>query len=309
MKKFLSNLILFSVPLLLFILVLLLLPPTPRAKTSLIFAKNHKDSLLLNTASPRIIFVGGSNLSFGLNSHLIKDSLELEPINTAIHAGIGLKYMLDSTLPHIKQSDVVVVIPEYDNYFGDFSFGRNELLRTIMDVSKSDISLLNLRQIANLVPFLPQYILSKLKVVEYTNIQVDQIYGVQSFNRYGDASAHWQLAGKTVKPIHGFKNSPNRYAVQQLQAFNAQIKQKGAMLFVSFPSLQHASFETSKTSIAEINLLLKTSGLNILGNPERYAMADSLIFDTPYHLNYSGVIARTTRLIEDLRSAPLLTID
>ena len=56
-------------------------------------AYNKKCQLLEDTPSPRIIFVGGSNLAFGLDSQRIKDSLNINVINYGLHAGIGLKYM------------------------------------------------------------------------------------------------------------------------------------------------------------------------------------------------------------------------
>lgn len=58
-------------------------------------AYNKKCQLLEDTPSPRIIFVGGSNLAFGLDSQRIKDSLNINVINYGLHAGIGLKYMID----------------------------------------------------------------------------------------------------------------------------------------------------------------------------------------------------------------------
>ena len=68
MKKFITKLILFPLTFVVLTLVFGLgLPATPRASKSLIYAKIKKDSLLKNSLSPRIIFIGGSNLSFGLN--------------------------------------------------------------------------------------------------------------------------------------------------------------------------------------------------------------------------------------------------
>ena len=69
------------------------------------------DVRLRNAASPRLILVGGSNLSLGINSQMLKDSLALNPINTGISVGIGLCYMLDNTLKHVRKNDIVVVHP------------------------------------------------------------------------------------------------------------------------------------------------------------------------------------------------------
>ena len=67
-KIFIKKVILFTFPVIVFFLIGIFLPTTPRASKSLLMAEQNKKALLKNTNSPRIIFVGGSNLSFGLNS-------------------------------------------------------------------------------------------------------------------------------------------------------------------------------------------------------------------------------------------------
>jgi len=58
------------------IIASLLLPSNKSFKKSLMFAQLDKNKLLKETLSPRIIFIGGSNISFGLDSKKIKDSLK-----------------------------------------------------------------------------------------------------------------------------------------------------------------------------------------------------------------------------------------
>ena len=78
MRRFILQLIWFLMPIVILFVVGLLLPATPRASKSLLVANLQKDSLLENTKPPRVIFVGGSNLSFGLNSQMIKESLNMK---------------------------------------------------------------------------------------------------------------------------------------------------------------------------------------------------------------------------------------
>ena len=66
-------------------------------------AYNKKCQLLEDAPAPRIIFVGGSNLAFGLDSQRIKDSLNINVINYGLHAGIGLKYMIDDISTYAKE--------------------------------------------------------------------------------------------------------------------------------------------------------------------------------------------------------------
>lgn len=284
--------------------MLALLPATPRASNSLLFSEIFKDSLMREVKSPRIIFVGGSNLSLGFNSEIIKDSLELYPINTAIHAGIGLKYMMDNSLKNIRENDIIILIPEYTQYIGDYFYGSQgqELTRMIFDINKNKIHLLNLKQILNVFKILPKYSISKLNPKEYFKFRLDPIYGKNSFNEFGDAYKHWNLSKLSFLPYENIGSNINDEVFKEIKIFEQEILLKKAKLYVSFPGIQEKSFQNSKASIKLIENQLKKSGFQIIGLPESYILNDSLFYDTPYHLRRMGVDLRTNLFLEDFKS-------
>jgi hypothetical protein len=289
----------------LFIVFLFLLPPTPMSTKSSFFGEIKKDSLLLNEPSPRIIFVGGSNLCFGLNSQMIKDSLGLNPINTAIHAGIGIRYMLENTLQYVKKGDIIVFIPEYQHFYRKWHHGSEELLRTVLDVNKSKIKLLSLNQIFNCTPFIGNLVLSKLDSFEYTHVDESKkygIYGVNSFNRYGDTYLHWntqRIDSITPDTIDIGKYNPE--VMKGIKKYSRKFQKKGAALLISFPCYQDISFQNSEKAIKKVEQEYIDAGFIVLGTPERYRMRDSFMLNTSYHLNKKGVDLRTGLLIEDIR--------
>jgi hypothetical protein len=301
MKIFLFKVTMFVLIFSLMFFTVVFLPATPRASKSLLFAKIKKDALLQNTPSPRIIFIGGSNLSLGLDSKMVEESLGLNPINTAIHAAIGLIYMLDHSLLYIQQGDIVVVSPEYDFFYGGLAYGGEELLRTILDVSPSELWGLRRKQYANIIEYLPQYVTSKMQTGEYFNIDENGIYGINSFNKYGDVYTQWKLNQQKFSPFGPIKGKFNYSIITELCNFNKKCIEKGATMFVAFPDYQSTSFENSRNEIMKIESELKKKDFNLLGTPERYKMSDSLMFDSPYHLLKKGVDHRTKLLIEDIK--------
>lgn len=304
MKKFISNVMLFIFILLLMVIVCAFLPPTPRASTSNLFSKTNKDLLLQNVESPRIIFIGGSGLCFGMNSKMIKDSLGLNPINTAVTAGTGLVYMMDNTEPYVKSGDIVVIVPEYAHFYGSFAYGNQGLLRTVMDVSRFDLGGLEKKQWVNIIPHLPRYSFSKLKPTEYFLVKEgDDIYGVNSFNEYGDATYHWNLPKQKFAPFGPMVKPFNHSVVDELKNFEKKLIEKGAVLFISFPGFQEISFENSRKQIMKIEEELEKEGFLLLGTPDRYKMPNSFMFNTPYHLTKQGTDYKTKLFIEDLKSA------
>jgi hypothetical protein len=303
------KLALFLAVLLLLTVIGVLLPPTPRASTSHMFAKLKMDSLLRHVKSPRLILVGGSNISLSINSQLLKDSSGLNPINTGISWDIGLLYMFDNTLRYVKEGDIVVASMEYNQFFNNVIFGGEDLVRTIFDVSPKEFFHLRFGQLYNIAPHIPYYAFSKFNPREYLFTRdPSEIYDRNATNQYGDNCKHWNLASRKVRPIEPLPLALNEYALNILSRFESDIRHKGARLYLTFPALQQTSFELEKKKIKSIEKELRKRNLLLIGTPERYVIPDTLIFDTPYHLTKTGVDRRTRLLIEDLKLAAALPL-
>lgn len=300
MKKYILNILIFSSVFALIIIIGVLIPPTPKDSKSLLFAEIKKDSLLSNELSPRIIFVGGSNLSFGLNSNIIKDSLRLNPINTGIHASIGLIYMINNTLNYIKSGDIVVVVPEYQQFYGNFAYGGEELLRTVLDVNNSEIPKLEEKQWLNIYKYIFKYSFLKYKPTSYFNVKESDVYSVNSFNEYGDAFAHWELKKRDFEPTKFISGEFNYSVIDELINLKRKLQEKGAFLFVTYPGFQTTSFDNCIRKITKVEIELKKNDFIILGTPNRYKIPDEMMFNTTYHLSKEGVDLRTQLLIEDI---------
>ncbi len=302
MKTFIYRLLLFVFVISLVVIVGFFLPVTPRASRTYLYGNILKDSLLQNIPAPRIILVGGSNLSFGINSKMIHDSLFRNPINTGINANIGIIYMMDNTIRYVEEGDVVIVSPEYEQ-FTSIAYGGEELLRTVTNYSVDKLKDLRNKQLLSISKYIVKYSLSKYRPIEYTQYRENKIYGVNSFNEFGDACGHWGLES-TYFPVSygGGKLPEDMYIFDQLDSFRNIIEAKGARLFVTFPGYQGSSFDNNIDFITTIADQFKRYEFNLLGTPTRYRIPDSLMFDTPYHLTKEGTDYRTSLLIEDLKS-------
>lgn len=302
MKLFVQKAAFFWGLFMLSVLLVMCLPATPRVSKSLLFANIKKDSLLEYTKSPRIIFVGGSNLSFGLDSQSIKDSLNKNPINTAVHASLSLKYMMDNSLKYIRKGDVVILVPEYMHFYKDYNCGSEELLRTIFDVNISKLSLLSISQMINIAPYVPKFVISRLKFSEYHSIAEDSVYSVNSFNKYGDVFLNLRQKKKNFEVSNEIKlENYNPKVIEKIKVFRSEIKKKGATLLISYPGFQDLSFIREIKGIKKIEAEYVKNNFIILGTPERYKFPSAMMFDTPYHLNEKGAFCRTKLLIEDLK--------
>jgi hypothetical protein len=300
MKKLLIKTVTFFTILFAFFAILYFLPATPKSKCSLLFADLDKKVLLNKDLSNRIIFIGGSNLSFGLNCQLVKDSLGFNPVNTSIHAGLGLFYMLENYKTFLKSGDIVVVSPEYEQFFGDYAYGEEVLVRTILDVNRNNYNLLQFKHYALHLGAVPKILLSKLNIDEYTFKCEGGFYERNSFNQYGDVDVHWNtdFSSFTRNAIQGDYN----YAlVDYLKKYKNEMVNKGVEVYITFPCYESKSFAENIDKIKYHEREIIATGIELLGTPERYCFDKSFCFNSPYHLNRSGVEMRTNLLISDLQ--------
>lgn len=282
------------------------MPSTTAVKYSLLGEKPYKDSLLKNTPSPRLIFIGGSTLSFGLDSRMIKDAMHVNPVNTGLEATIGLKYTLRNAVKYLKAGDVVVVCIEYHQYYNKFIDGQYELLPIVFDFSPDTRQLLDARQYRSLLTYMPSYIASKLNPLFYL-ARVDTnyvgVYNKKAFNAYGDVSLHWTLPSEQFTPYGEIEGDMDDEIFTEIKKFEAAVKQKKATLLITYPAYQKTAFAASAAKINVIPLKLKEHGLNVIGSPESYLFPDSMMYNTSYHLNRKGVTRWTHQMINNLTIA------
>ncbi len=298
MRRFLKLLLGFTIPILFLFILGLVLPATPRASKSLLFAYKKKDSLLENTKEPRIIFIGGSNLSFGLNSYAVKDALGVTPVNTAVHGNIGVRYFLENSIGHIKSGDIIIMSFEYEYFYKTYDYTSEELLRMVFDVNKDNWRLLSLKQKIGLLKYVPKYSLSKFKPKEYFSVKENQVYSVNSFNDYGDAVAHWDLGKQNYEP-YTITGNYNEEVVAKIKEFETKAKIKGAKVYITYPCIDEIAYKRSEVKINEVEKALRTHNFNIIGTPREFCLPMNMMFNTSYHLNKAGVDYRTNTLIKE----------
>lgn len=245
------------------ILIVLILTATqfPIDQDNYLKAYNKKCERLEHTQSPRIIFVGGSNLAFGLDSQRIKDSLNINVINYGLHAGIGLKYMIDDISEYASKGDVIVFSPEYDHFYTT-AYGEAETISLLMAACRwKKTHLLGIRQWINVLSGIPQLIWESSLIQKNKN---PKDYRASGFNEYGDEIQHWTLESQgfgAVKPIKGtFNKQFGDYFIEKVKTL-----QKVCSVFVIPPIYAEKAYDKNKKKINEVEEFLKKR-MPILGN-------------------------------------------
>ena len=186
----LSKIILFISAILMSYLILLWFCLYYGSSNGYVAAQIDKIELLKTTSSPRLIFIGGSNLAFGLDSVKVSHHFGMPVVNMGLDAGFGLKYILNSTKPFLKKNDIVVVAAEYELFVGELFDDPPELLK--LAAVTHDFSLVRRVKFSRILK-------SNHIIFGWSNRSPppqDSRYG---FNRYGDMVAHLIMEDEPFK--------------------------------------------------------------------------------------------------------------
>jgi hypothetical protein len=156
-------------------------------------------------------------------------------------------------------------------------------------------------QLKKVSEYLIEYSFSKFKITEYFGFNESDHYSVNSFNIYGDVYTHWSKQQTKFLPDDEITCKYNPNAITLINNFRIALEQKGALLLISYPCFQASSYDNSIKQINKVENELMNNKFILLGTPQRYRMADSLMFNSPYHLLKNGVDYRTELLIEDIK--------
>lgn len=254
---------------------------------------------------PKIIIIGGSGCGFGLCSKLISEHFNMPVCNTGTHAGLGLLTQINLCKEFVHDSDIVVVIPEYDQYLGNCRFGDAAALRILTSLYPKGYQYFTFQQQIQLLQKVP----AAYKDAVSARGQVfddNSPYFQKSLNEYGDVEMYEMRCHRTDKDweVNKWKiNTVEKESVVLLQSFYNYCEKHHAKMLLFPPAYMAMSFDVNENTIRTIWTVLEEAQLPCVSTPERYRMADTMHYDTDYHLTYEGVMLRTNRLIADMDSA------
>jgi len=299
--------------------ILISLYDTRASDNNYLAAVLEKDRLIRTTASPKIILVGGSNLAFGIDSRIMEDSLHVNVVNMSLYAKLGLRYMLAQVKPYIRRGDVVVIVPEYDQFYGSFSEGDNTLNTALLYAPPDRIpDFIKSYSVVDVV-LRPRVENARRSFLEgtadlfgvknkYFPPDTNPVYNRHSFNQYGDVVSH--LGKKSMNPDSIFVNSLppakdfNRKTVGELNDIADAARERGAHAYFLFPSYIDRSYVINVDAIEWLRQKLsREMRMPILGSAQDFVFPKNWFFDTRYHLNELGRGPRTVKMIEILKAA------
>lgn len=321
MIKFILKILLFTIPFFFIFIYGLFFLPTNIDSNNMLKSSLDKRNRLKSIKKPKMVFIAGSSMAFGLDSKMIEEKFNYSVVNMGISAAIGLHYMVLEVKPHLKKGDILVIGAEYDQFNADDVFyGQGVALPLLFEIHKDDFIELDFRSTSHFFPQIMEYDLKKIKsfiINEKKEQKVDKIntepieiykayakknvYIRSGFNKNGDMIAHWGLDSHKYEMNEKHKiEPPSNEVMDFLVDFKQEMNDKGVIVIFIPPPYYAGYFEKNQENIIKVTKKLEEYQLSYIASPNRYSFPDSLFYDTVYHLNKKGVDKRTKYLIEDI---------
>ena len=248
----------------------------------------------------KIIFVGGSNVGFGLNSERIEKEIGIESFNFGVNGGIGIKKPIDDISPYLNHNDIVIFSPEYSNFIlNNFEFERYN----VEFIDFTFLSITDFEQLRAYLTFIKNH--SKFLIFDYlksfTSSQNTR-YDLSWFNQNGDVIGHHDLENLPISDV--FKNdSITESDLNELKKYIVDNVSDSKWFII--PPVTHIDRFDLNSKVELNDKLEKIFGKNYGLSIENLTFNDDCFFDTQYHLIYECKEMRTNLLINFIQSLDL----
>lgn len=280
----------------------------PRDNNSYYSAYLDKIKLLETVDTPRIIFVGGSNVAFGIDSQQLQDSLGRNVINFGLHAGIGIKYPVEDCLQYVRAGDTIILEFETPNFYGSscgsldvfpsfiYTVGWRNLDKLGIDYYKHILGLPKV-SMSNLIRF-TKFALGGSINTECQSLKFE--YTRRGFNEFGDEVSHFNYPNKFVNSLPKRTRNIDCDFIGWLKRIIDQYEKSGVKVIILPPICTLSYFELEYDS--NIKSSLESIQHPYMVPPLVMTVDDSCMFNSPHHINKDGVYQSTCKLIEILKS-------
>ena len=269
-----------------------------------------KDGYAKTISTPKIVFTGGSNTLYGVNTIDIEKELKIPTVNMAIHAGLHTDYILHRAKKILKDGDVVIIPFEYENLIWDG--GQNEVrTQYVLTHDREYYNNMNIYEqlsmlySVNLLDFLASI---REKIKNPVRPEIGKGYTSDTLNTNGDETYKNGTKPRIVNKSHApFKltNLKETIGLVRIKDFSLWCKKNNIKLFITYPNTINNKEYYQDSYLNYFSFLkeyFNENNIEVIGTPHDSMYPLKYFYDTRYHMNTKGSKIRTKELINIIKS-------
>ncbi len=252
----------------------------------------------------KIVIIGGSNASFGIDTELMERRLGVPVVNMALHGGIPVKYLLEQVKPYMNKGDVLVFSKEYEGLRDrDWNTLNGTEISKVATYDPSQVRVLLSDRtmfettVSNVFKTIKKYI--DLHPIEGRK-EITSVYDARAFKKdnlrpeFIDGNYKLEVKQHELKKLE-----ENSVVLKGLKEYKNYFDRKEVQFYLTPPVIIKGYFEEDKI-LPFWYFFSERTGIPMLNNNKKYSLEKKYFFNSHYHPNYNGRKIRTESLIEDL---------
>jgi hypothetical protein len=261
---------------------------------------------LIEQSSAKIVVAGGSNVYFGLNSNLIKESIPSHnPVNLGLNLAFGIRPIFLLLEPNIHASDIVVLSLEHSYYAADV-FGDRCRSAEMLVFDQGLGKYYDWRQWLHSIPCIP-YLSQGFVSNHFFPPKVYRGYEAATNNSFGDNYNHqgiqtvWKFS---LNKIHVIPQEVVPEVLEYLKKIREMVHKKNAKMFIVWPPIPQEVYLAHQKKFLRLakDLENELGAEAILGSQEEYTYPINDFFDNEYHLMFAAKDKWTSKWLEKLKA-------
>ncbi|MEA3445246.1 MAG: hypothetical protein U9R19_11040 [Bacteroidota bacterium] len=303
MKAFLKKILVFALLLTAVFILLSFLPFADGFKKNYYFVQSDKLEYLEKTKSDtakRIVFIGGSSLTFGLDSKRISDSLNIEVYNTAVHGGLGVDYSIEVLKKRLNPlRDILVIGYEFPFVEDPAFYTEARIIADYLQHKPLCHQLwYNPKKLKTLVLNTQLLVTNFIYHINPYKTGYNDIYRRDGFNKYGDIITHLDTENMETLGDSVLVKTPSQDFANLIKTELSDFR-----YYIISPPFRLSDNRYQKQELAVFNNFMKNNfNEKYILNTSDASIENRYYFELPYHLNKDGRQIHTTKIIRALQN-------
>ena len=252
---------------------------------------------------PKIVLIGNSNLSFGIDSELLEEAFDMPVVNMGFHGGLGNAFHEEMAKVNLHEGDIIIVA--HSNYADQDK---------ISDPVKAWISVENNPRLWQLIRkqdvpdmYFSFSIYAKKALTLWASKEGnipnnENAYSRLAFNEYGDVTFERTTTSYTFTEDSIRIPEINAICTERLNTLNKYVAEHGASLVIAAYPIAYGEFTPPETEYIQFQTELQEAlDCPVISDYRDYFIDYDLFYDTNLHLTNKGAALRTQQLIYDLK--------
>jgi len=267
---------------------------------------------LKSIKNKKIVIIGGSNASFGIDTDMMERQLRVPVVNLALHGGLPIKYIFEQARPYMKKNDILIISKEYSglkSQYWDQMSGIELPKIATYDISQIKVILSNRKLFESTVTGLfktIKYYLDKYPIEGKNGKK--SVYSLDAFANDNLKSEF--IIGDYDKKVkeHSLPKLNNKSILMNgLKEYKEYFHEKNIEIYLTPPVIIKGYYK-DKGILPFWKHLSQFSEIPMLNENKKYTLDRKYFFNSHYHTNDVGRELRTKSLIEDILIKDLVPI-